>query len=349
MATAARHRIAIVGPGDRELRATATGDEGRFVDLFEALRAAGHQVDPAIYHDDFADEVRAQLVDVDIALVWRNPIHDGRTRVVLDNMLRAVADAGTIVSAHPDVILKLGTKEVLYDTRELGWGVDTKCYRRADELVDGLVAALPNGPRVLKQHRGSSGDGVWRCELAEPTSDAVTVTESTLVRVRHAKRGSVDEELTLGEFCATVASYLADDGLVIDQQFQSRLGEGMVRCYVVRNQVAGFGLQEVNALIEAPPGGDAPLPSQRHYHPPTLPEYQALKRKLETEWIPGMQQLLEIGDDQLPLLWDCDFLLGEPTPTGDDTYVLCEINASSVAPYPPSAVPFIVEAVADLR
>ena len=30
--------------------------------------------------------------------------------------------------------------------------------------------------------------------------------------------------------------------------------------------------------------------------------------------------------------------------TGEDTYVLCEINVSSVAPYPESAVPFMAQA-----
>jgi len=30
--------------------------------------------------------------------------------------------------------------------------------------------------------------------------------------------------------------------------------------------------------------------------------------------------------------------------SGEDTYVLCEINVSSVAPYPESAPPFIAEA-----
>ena len=45
---------------------------------------------------------------------------------------------------------------------------------------------------------------------------------------------------------------------------------------------------------------------------------------------------LETGG--LPVLWDCDFLLGPKTASGADTYVLCEINASSVSPFPESAI-----------
>ena len=75
-----------------------------------------------------------------------------------------------------------------------------------------------------------------------------------------------------------------------------------------------------------------------------MPSFQNLKRKLEQEWVSAAQQLLEIPTESLPILWDCDFLLGPKLPNGDDSYVLCEINVSSVAPYPESAIPSIVAA-----
>jgi hypothetical protein len=52
---------------------------------------------------------------------------------------------------------------------------------------------------------------------------------------------------------------------------------------------------------------------------------------------------------RLPILWDCDFLFGAPDATGSDTYVLCEINVSSVAPYPESAtLPALVANITSL-
>jgi hypothetical protein len=60
--------------------------------------------------------------------------------------------------------------------------------------------------------------------------------------------------------------------------------------------------------------------------------------------VPAVQQLLEIDTEDLPILWDCDFLLGPKEENSEDTYVLCEINVSSVAPYPESAVPYVVDA-----
>ena len=47
-------------------------------------------------------------------MVWVDPIVNGRDRTVLDGLLRDVADRGVFVSAHPDVILKMGTKDVLF-------------------------------------------------------------------------------------------------------------------------------------------------------------------------------------------------------------------------------------------
>jgi hypothetical protein len=111
-----------------------------------------------------------------------------------------------------------------------------------------------------------------------------------------------------------MAPYFEDGGHMIDQAWQPRLTEGMVRCYLVRDRVAGFGLQAVNALYPAPDDGsaEAPLPGPRLYHPPDLPHLQALKRRLEDEWVPELQRLLAIAPDELPLLWDCDFMHGEP-------------------------------------
>lgn len=65
------------------------------------------------------------------------------------------------VSAHPDVIAKVATKEVLVTTRDLGWGTDTHLYRSAAELRAQLPVRLGAlGPLVLKQQRRMGGNGV---------------------------------------------------------------------------------------------------------------------------------------------------------------------------------------------
>lgn len=340
-------RVAILYPGDAETRQHATPHNNRFSPLFQALADLGVQAEPAVYHDDFCEEVRQQLLQVDAVLVWVNPIEGGRDRTVLDGLLRDVATAGVFVSAHPDIILKMGTKEVLYRTRTMPWGCDTALYATLEDLRRGLTMRLARREiRVLKQNRGQSGSGVWKIEAVEHPDAPLALHQR--VRVRHAQRGGVEEEMPLGEFLARCEPYFANGGRMIDQVYQVRLDEGMFRCYLVHDTVAGFGFQAINALYPALPSlppTEAPQPGPRLYYPPTMPEGQLLKRRLEEEWLPVMQQLLDIPTASLPVLWDADFLLGPKGVDGEDSYVLCEINVSSVAPFPDSAIPMIVNAV----
>lgn len=340
-------RVALVYPGDYAARRSATPDNNRFAPLFAALTAAGVTAEPAVYHPDFSEEVYQQLLQVDAVLVWVNPIQDGHDRTVLDAMLSKVTEAGVFVSTHPDIILKMGTKEVLYQTRHMSWGSDIHLYHSMTDLRRELPPRLARGEvRVLKQNRGHSGFGVWKVEAVAP-DHTETLLPDAPVRVRHAARGSVEQIMLLEEFLQLCEAYFEGGSKVIDQAYQPRLRDGMIRCYLVHNRVEGFGHQAVNALYPAPEGADpaeAPQPGPRLYYPPDLPEFQRLKHKVEQVWVPELQQVLEIATDKLPVLWDADFILG-PADDSGDTYVLCEINVSSVAPYPDSATPAIVQAV----
>jgi hypothetical protein len=107
-------KIAVVWRGDRQARIDATPANNRFYRVFEALAFAGIEAEPAVYAEEMADEVREQLLKADGVLVWVDPLSGGRNRVALDTMLRDVASQGVWVSAHPDVTLKMGVKEVLH-------------------------------------------------------------------------------------------------------------------------------------------------------------------------------------------------------------------------------------------
>jgi hypothetical protein len=115
--TARLGRIAILWRGDEAARHSATPETSRFKAVFAALADVGVEAEPVVYEDDVLDAVRTQLATLDGVLVWVNPIHKGRNRANLDALLREVAARGVWVSAHPDVILKMGTKEVLVPAR----------------------------------------------------------------------------------------------------------------------------------------------------------------------------------------------------------------------------------------
>ena len=50
---------------------------------------------------------------------------------MLDGLLRELSGGGVGVNAHPDVVDTMGTREVLYTTRTLGWGTDAQLHRSA--------------------------------------------------------------------------------------------------------------------------------------------------------------------------------------------------------------------------
>ena len=323
-------QVALLWRGDAQTRTTVRPEESRLRAVFAALARRGIAAEPAVWSEEVAGEVRDQLLRMDAVLVWVDPISGGLRRDALDPLLRAVAAAGVLVSAHPDVILKMGVKQVLFWTRELGWGTDTWFYPTeqafAAEFPDRLAAA---GVRVLKQNRGNGGIGVWKIE----------VREGGTVRAQEGRTGAEPRTLPLTAFMAECVPYFEDGGGLIDQAFQARHLEGMVRCYMAGDRVAGFGHQLVRALA-APEDGPA---GPRLYSGPDDPRFQRLRGLMEQEWAPGLARCLEIDPDGLPVIWDADFLLGPRTPDGDDGYVLCEINVSSVFPIPDEAPDAIAE------
>jgi hypothetical protein len=146
--------------------------------------------------------------------------------------------------------------------------------------------------------------------------------------------------MALGDFMARCEAYLTDDGCIVDQPFQSRLPDGMIRCYMAADKVVGFGHQFIKALIPPPPEGPASpaaQPGPRIMYDADAEPFQALRAKMEADWTPQMMDALDIDAASLPIIWDADFLYGPRTASGENTYVLCEINVSSVFAIPDQA------------
>jgi hypothetical protein len=329
-------RIGILWRGDRSEESPSPRPDRQLGPLFEAFSELAVTVVLIPYADNAIDDVREEVLGCDGVLVWVNPIQDGANRASLDELLRHVAAQGVFVSAHPDVILKLGTKEVLFQTREVGWGSDTALYRSSADFKERFPVRLAErGRLVLKQGRGNGGNGVWKIELIEEGS---SVRGGPVVRVQDAqvKDGS-SEMMLLSEFMDRCEEYFEWSGCLVDQEYQVRLAEGMLRCYFTHDEVVGFARQWPKGLLSLPPG-EAPVESA----PSVMegrdgPAYQALRVKAESEWVPQMKAVLGLERESLPIIWDADFLFGPKDADGNDTYVLCEINVSAVWPFPPTA------------
>jgi hypothetical protein len=147
------------------MRDRADPAASRFAALFEAWLGCRRAREPAVYHDDFADEVAVPSCSA-CRSSWSGATRS-RTGAAAIGSMHCCATwrrRCARVSAHPDAILRLGTKDVLFETRDLPFGSDVHRIDSLEQLESELPQRLRQGARVLKQHRGHSGIGVWRVE-----------------------------------------------------------------------------------------------------------------------------------------------------------------------------------------
>src|SRR5258708_28632604 len=114
------------------------------------------------------------------------------------------------------------------------------------------------------------------------------------------------------------------------QQLQERLDDGRVRVCSRPDKAGGFADQYPRAFL--PPSSTAPAP--KSFEGPSAPAFQVLRARMETEWVPELQRLLDLDTASLPVIWDADFLFGPKTEAGDDSDVLREINLRSTFAFP---------------
>jgi hypothetical protein len=323
------------GPGEEP---TATRNFARLEPVMEALAGVGVSVEVVLYRDEAGDVVRERLLGCGGVLVWVDPITDDQDRSRLDAMLADVASEGVWVSTHPEVIAKMGTKEVIYRTKALSWGTDASLYASRAALRAEFPRRLATaGPRVLKRSRGNGGAGVWKVTLL--TDDPLD--PNALVRVQHAApRNDTTEVLRLEDFMERCGDFFVPLGTITDQPFLAGVSEGMVRAYVVEDQVVGFARQRPAPVSR--PDRVLGMASAKTMFDAEAPEFASLRDQLERTWIPQLVTTVGLGAGELPMLWDADFLLAASDEPG---YRLCEINVSSVLPFPPQAPGALARAV----
>jgi len=221
---------------------------------------------------------------------------------------------------------------VLVTTAEMSWSAPAHLYSSLEQLRTELPHRLEEGPVVLKQQRGMGGAGVWKVARRDPE----------LLEAQHAASGSVPEALSLGDFVDRCAPYFADSGGMVEQPFQPRLAEGMIRVYLCHDEVVGFAHQYPRGLLD--PDVAAGLPTAKVFELPSVERYRALRELMESRWVAELQRIVAVDRESLPVIWDADFLLGAKTGDGGDRYVLCEINASSTFAFPEHAMPAVAQA-----
>jgi hypothetical protein len=119
----------------------------------------------------------------------------------------------------------------------------------------------------LKPNRGNGGIGVLKVENASYGT----------VRAQEAGGDAAIRVLPLSDFLVQMRdAFSVEDGL-LDQPYQVRLTDGMIRCYVSGQSVAGFGHQMVRALA-------SPAPGIKRVHPDQTASSSRSRRPNASAW-----------------------------------------------------------------
>ena len=177
-------------------------------------------------------------------------------------------------------------------------------------------------PRVVKQSRGSAGEGIWIIKLksgnyCQSYGDRVAGDQEVLL-LKEANDNHVEEHTVAEflEFCVNGRTQRSGEwttigtgryfeggreagGQMVDQRFLPRIDEGESRLMMTGTELYRI----VHYVYIGGVSGETKTP----IYPPDAPQYADVRRKLEKE-VPKIMQALGLGMGALPLLWVADFI-----------------------------------------
>mmetsp|Transcript_31252 Transcript_31252/g.65506 ORF Transcript_31252/g.65506 Transcript_31252/m.65506 type:complete len:462 (-) Transcript_31252:373-1758(-) len=357
----AKYKVAVVQfkvPGAKN-GGSDKGPDGNRIDsipIANGIIKAGGACDMILYdferHDDFCKTVEKY----DALIVRINPgqLSQGTTpgtQERFDMLMNQRIAAGCPVWSSPGVQTQMGAKDALVMIKDLSCGLpDTFAYYTETELVAGFKKTCAFQPRVIKQNRGSAGEGIWLCWLQDKEyckkfgessledSDKLKLME---MNDNHVEYHTVGEFLKFcvsgpggaaGEWTSTFpGKYLeggkAAGGQLVDQRLLPRISEGEVRMLMVGDVLQTIIHKKPESGLSAVGGN-----SVYTYFKPGAPEYAELEQKFVKEDIPKIMNALGLSGEPLPLLWTGDFIPkdAEDGTPGKTEYVVGEFNCSCV-------------------
>ncbi len=309
---------------------TDKGPDGHRKDtmpMVNALIAKGWTAEPVFYSDETAGEVFAKVRDKAAAYVSRiNPgnIPGGEGKYF--DMLRRLCAEGVVGMPHPDAMICYGAKDALVKLRDTDLvPEDTFAYYDIASFRENFPKSLSLGERVLKQNRGSTGEGIWRVVVVDdrPFAPGQPLPLDTKIKCTEAVDNHVEHH-TLGEFMTFCERYIVGDyGMLVDMRFLPRIKEGEIRILLV-------GSKPIFVVHKKPAEGtdafSATLFSGAKYTYDAPEKWQSLI----DNFLGSLPEVMKkLGDYEIPLIWTADFIL-DHNPDGSDKYVLGEINCSCV-------------------
>merc|ERR1712227_993415 len=244
-----------------------------------------------------------------------------------------------------------GAKDALCKVAKLNIGLeDTLAYYDEAEFSAGFKKTMKFQPRVIKQNRGSAGEGIWIIKLkkgdycstfGEASCADDEVLDMMEANDNHAEEHTVAEFI---EFCVNGRSSKSGDwtskgvgkyleggkeagGQLVEQRFCPRIVEGEVR-------VLTSGPTCLQLIHKKPAEGgiSAVLGTGSTYtfYEPDEPKFADLKKKLFEEDLPKIMPALDLAGEPFPIVWTTDLIIAGTDAAGNDVYTVGEFNCSCV-------------------
>jgi len=242
----------------------------------------------------------------------------------------------------------MGAKDALTKIRDMDFGLpDTLGYYSPQGIKDGFPKCIAFQKRVVKQNRGSAGEGIWIIDLKDGKycanyGDRVAGMDEILVckeaNANHVEEHSVAEFIEWCENGRTDKSgtweskgtgqYFAGGveagGQMVDQRFCPRIDVGEARFVMI-----GKKLFPVEHYVYVGGVGGETKTTIYPVSSPDFPDTEALplktiQTKLENE-LETYVKALGLSDKDIPLLWAADFI---PVDNHKTPMVIGEFNCS---------------------
>lgn len=295
--------------------------------ILNAIKAKGWNCEVLYFRDEWKDDIFEYSKDRFDAYISRvNPGNLPNGEKIYFETLTRLSEYGLNGMSTPDAMLNFGAKDALVKlaTTDLVTN-DTYAYYDIKSFKDIFPKSLSYGERVLKQNRGSTGDGIWRVQIADDidynAGDLIPL--KTKLKCTEAVDNHV-EYITLEDFMTFCEKYIVgDNGMLVDMRFMPRIKEGEIRILMVGDKPIFVVHKKPADTADA---FSATLFSGAKYTYDKPEDWQELVDMFNNE-LPTISD--KLGGFEIPLIWTADFML-DWDENKNDTYVLGEINCSCV-------------------
>jgi len=186
------------------------GPDGNRIDsipIANGVIAAGGACDLILYDAGDHQTFVSATGKYDALIVRINPgqLSQGTpegTQKKFDDLMNEYIKQGKLVWSSPKIQTQMGAKDALVKIGKLGCGLpDTLAYYDEGALEKGFKACCAYQPRVIKQNRGSAGEGIWLCWLANKEDNSmIPLINYPAKRLKASEDGlSVETDASLGD------------------------------------------------------------------------------------------------------------------------------------------------------